>query len=716
METAFHPVRFGTFMTAIPVSVARRPCRLPALAFILAVTATMLAALPAAAQAPEASAAPPDAGVNAQPLTIVWQVRNRFRLFREERDFQLHVEALAGRSILQSETALAELSEGRGWARNLPGRLCIDPAGRIGETCTRDGVRESYLAPDGHRVTVRLSQTLPAGTSCLWTFNDGDSPVQQSTGPCSDPVTLRVAYGQPTLASVNAVGPTFPEQRLSVEIAVRDLLIAGLGDSIASGEGNPDRPVALSDDGFCFRSFLGSTASQYFRPGRAGFSGSSACDGAADTSGAALASWQKLSAGWLHAPCHRSLYSYQVRTALALAVANPHAAVTFLPLACTGASIDDGILGAQAARDCVPGVRCSGTAPAQLAQLKALLARTTKAAPSRKLDLLMLTVGANDIGFSELVADIILERGVERTIFRQAGIVGSVADSQKALARELPRSFVRLREALKPVMGGDLSRVMFVSYANPAMDANDTCGNGRDGFDVHPAFGVDAARLRSAIGFVEQAFLPQLRDLATCAGGVLCKNPSRERMAFVDAHQPWFRTHGVCARGPSDPPFDRACFSPAGESFHDDPVAGAANPLVCGRSASAFRAYAPRTRWIRTANDSYFAAMTFPQGVSSALQPTDIHDATWGIFSAVYGGAIHPSAEGHAAIADAAAIRAADILQLSPPAIAETNLPVGGERPAPDAATSEPVAPQAREREVPQTPDAPRPSGEIAPR
>ena len=38
---------------------------------------------------------------------------------------------------------------------------------------------------------------------------------------------------------------------------VRDILIAGLGDSIASGEGNPDRPVALSDDGFCFRSYLG---------------------------------------------------------------------------------------------------------------------------------------------------------------------------------------------------------------------------------------------------------------------------------------------------------------------------------------------------------------------------------------------------------------------------------------------------------------------------
>ena len=36
------------------------------------------------------------------------------------------------------------------------------------------------------------------------------------------------------------------------------------------------------------------------------------------------------------------------------------------------------------------------------------------------------------------------------------------------------------------------------------------------------------------------------------------------------------------------------------------------------------------------------------------MQPSDIHDATWGVLSAVYGGAVHPTAEGHAAMADAA--------------------------------------------------------------
>src|SRR5450631_1317671 len=71
-----------------------------------------------------------------------------------------------------------------------------------------------------------------------------------------------------------------------------------------------------------------------------------------------------------------------------------------------------------------------------------------------------------------------------------------------------------------------------------------------------------------------------------------------------------------------------------------------------------------RAPWIGTANDSYFAAMTFPEGVSAAVQPSSLHDATWGVLSAVYGGAIHPTAEGHAAMADAALPAAASVLQL----------------------------------------------------
>ncbi len=114
-------------------------------------------------------------------------------------------------------------------------------------------------------------------------------------------------------------------------------------------------------------------------------------------------------------------------------------------------------------------------------------------------------------------------------------------------------------------------------------------------------------------------------------------------------------------------------------SFDPDLVSAASQPMLCGRSAGEYRAYLPRARWIRDANDSYFAAMTYPQGLPSSSQPADIHDATWGILSAVYGGAVHPSAEGHAVMADAALAAAASVLQLDanvPEVISEPEAPV----------------------------------------
>jgi len=610
---------------------------------------------PAATQGAPATQSAPDA-----PMQISWEVRNRFRLFREERDFLLHTENARGRSILASEQALELQSDGRGWARNTVNRLCIDLAGRVSEPCTRDKVKESYLTPVDHPVTVRLTGEIPVGATCAWSFDDGEGP-RQSTFDCAEPVNFRARYGRPTVATVEVSSGLEAPQRIATEIMVRDIFIAGLGDSIASGEGNPDRPIALSDEGFCFRSYLGTAGAQYYRPSRAGYKGGRACE-APDT----LQVWQRQSALWFNSACHRSLYSYQTRTALALAVQYPHIAVTFLPLACTGATIADGLFGAQRARECPPAKSagtCQGTVNAQLAELREAVTAAKRRQPDRKLDLILLSIGANDINFSGLVADAIVDTPTERVLFRRSGVMGSVDDSRAALARELPQSFGKLREGLKPLVG-DLQRVVLVSYANPTLADGAPCPGGRAGFDIHPSFNAQPQRLANVSGYVEREFLPQLKALALCQSGVLCRDPGGDRMIFVDAHQAAFADHGFCARAQNDPEFDRECFSPKGESFDPDIVTAANQPMLCGRSAGEYRAYLPRARWIRDANDSYFAAMTYPQGLPSSSQPADIHDATWGILSAVYGGAVHPSAEGHAAMADAALPAVASVLQL----------------------------------------------------
>ena len=618
---------------------------------------------------------------------VEWEVKSRFRLFRNEADFQRHVAAARNDGVLAAERRLARETDGRGWARDTVERLCVDRAGKLVDTCDRDGERESYLSPRDHRVGVVLAGTLPANEGCAWSFDDGDGPARQVNAACNEEVKVRVRNGRTTVASVDVILPDGTAQRLVSEIKVRDVLVAGMGDSIASGEGNPDRAVRLSDEGFCFKRFSGA---EYYRPGRAGFSGNKSCSITPGEDGYA-SDWARQSARWMSGACHRSLYSYQTRTALAIAIENPHIAVTYVPLGCTGATINAGFLNSQRASDCpIPGTSaaCPGSSRAQIAELTDVMAAARRQRADRSLDLVLLTIGANDILFAGLIANVIVEPGYERSLLNRGGVIASAEDAQKALDRDLAGNFAKARAALKPLVGGNLSRVVYVSYGNPALAAPETpCPGGRDGFDVHPAFGADGERLRQAVDFVSRKFLPGIKAVARCEDGKSCRDPASESMTFVDGHQGAFASHGVCARADDDPAFDRECFSGKSETFEPSLTKAATDPMACGYPASEFRPYASRARWIRTANDSYFAALTYPEALPSLLQPSDLHDAMWGIYAAVYGGAVHPTAEGHAAMADAALPAAREVLGLPAPASPVRSEPLPAPQPLPAPAS-----------------------------
>src|SRR5258708_33092380 len=547
--------------------------------------------------------------VHAQPAAgaaphIEWEVKNRFRLFRSEADFQRHVAAMRSDGVLAAERRLASETDGRGWARDMIERLCVDRAGMLLEFCDRDGERESYLAPRDHRVGVMLAGTLPANEGCAWSFDDGDGHPRQVSGPCDEEVKARLVSNRPTIASVDIILPDGTALQLVSEIVVRDAVIAGMGDSIAAGRGNPARAVRLSDQGFCFKRFGGG---EYYRPGRAGFSGNKSCATMANEDTRA-ADWALQSAGWLSGPCHRSLYSYQMRTALALAIENPHLSVTFLPLGCSGATINAGFLNNQRARECPSpgtGAACSGTVRAQIAALTELLAAARRPHADRSLDPVLLTIGANDIFFSGLIANVIIEPGTQRSLLYHCGIIASVEGAQEVLDPDVPGNFAKARSALKPLVRGNLSRVVYVSYAKPALAGPNTpCPGGRDGFDVHPAFTVYGERLRQAVNFVSQKFLPGIRALARCEEG--CRDPSSERMTFVDAHQAAFASHGACARSDDDPAFDRECFSGKGETFESSLTKGATDPMTCRYPPTPFPPYPSRPPSLRTPTTTHF--------------------------------------------------------------------------------------------------------------
>ena len=147
--------------------------------------------VPAAAQAPAPGPLQILPPTISQDLRIVWEVKNRFRLFRREADFLRHVAALSLKTILAAEQQMATETDGRGWAARDAPNLCVDPMGALMATCERDGARESYLAPTDHRVEMRLVGAAPQ-TTCAWVFDEGDGQPRDYKGPCGEEVRIRL--------------------------------------------------------------------------------------------------------------------------------------------------------------------------------------------------------------------------------------------------------------------------------------------------------------------------------------------------------------------------------------------------------------------------------------------------------------------------------------------------------------------------------------------
>ena len=159
-------------------------------------------------------------------------------------------------------------------------------------------------------------------------------------------VTVPEGAYQVTVSTRVDLGPASITASASGRFTVDDILIVALGDSYASGEGNPE--VRRRDGGE-----------------------------------ARWADSPDPQAAAAHADARRSSLAWPARLALAMERADPDSSVTFVSVAASGARIDRGLLGPDG------GV-------SQLDQLRALVGR-------RQIDLLLLQVGGNDIGFVHAV-------------------------------------------------------------------------------------------------------------------------------------------------------------------------------------------------------------------------------------------------------------------------------------------------------------------------
>ncbi len=183
---------------------------------------------------------------------------------------------------------------------------------------------DDYINPKAHRVVLTLKGVPEPDVDCRWitsSLAEGDGGESLLTRPCKEPVLFSAPYPSGLAVRVEIGGITVA----STEVKVRDIFVVGLGDSFGSGEGNPDVPVRFSPERTIEYGKGGGSGSLSGYPARVGPWKQVGDD-----------AFVKANARWLDQACHRSLYSYQARAALELAVEDPHRAVTFAGLRVLG--------------------------------------------------------------------------------------------------------------------------------------------------------------------------------------------------------------------------------------------------------------------------------------------------------------------------------------------------------------------------------------------
>ena len=312
----------------------------------------------------------------------------------------------------------------------------------------------------------------------------------------------------------------------SITVTPKLRIILGLGDSYASGEGNPDAPTVWQ---------------KKFR-----------ADQIPSMRKGEIHHYVETPAVWWSARCDRSFYSYQNLVALRLAARDKHSVISFVHLACSGAEIVDGVLAPQRFP---PGHSVEGCKPSRdranpdehhprcdvpYSQLKAAITILCRKEPTpdtgkivkeiqgmlkglrhgqgqwrwvsandlsrcpkedmRDVDRVLLSIGGNDIGFSGIVSYGLLPKytGVRFPIAARvaAWVVGLVRKegavvcpytrSDEACSviaadvriSDLPRRYRALGHAMDNMLRIHKSRIVLNQYPNSLMrDKEDYCSN-----------------------------------------------------------------------------------------------------------------------------------------------------------------------------------------------------------------------------------------------
>lgn len=294
----------------------------------------------------------------------------------------------------------------------------------------------SYVRPGSWTITVNACNSSGFGRPIERYRFKIDAVGSDFSTAAAGPACRRRFRDLPKLGSydvrvaVSTDGDTSAAARKRVTLT--DHLIVSIGDSMASGEGNPDRRGRYK---------LG------VRP-----------KGSRMLRAVLTRSWEWVAkqleivqlrpVRWRDKRCHRSALAGHAQAARKLEDDDPHSSVTFISLACSGAQIrhllTDRYAGQQPpgrrTRDNRRGSRDNrsphpATVPPQLRELARLVGARAIRSRGRRVDALLLSIGINDLDFSGIIkacasnfvadnegsSDCIYDTGVTRKLEKKLG-------------------------------------------------------------------------------------------------------------------------------------------------------------------------------------------------------------------------------------------------------------------------------------------------------
>jgi len=276
------------------------------------------------------------------------------------------------------------------------------------------------------------------------------------------------------------------------------------------------------------------------------------------------------------------------------------------------------------------------------------------AARKRPIDLVLLSIGGNDVGFSSLAVYAVTEN---------AGDVAPIAvwvGHQIRFSPKVSNTYLEilderldaLRAALADGFGVSPGRVLQNAYEPLQYDeTGELCGTfSKLGLDIAPNMKFDRERMREVSEF-HQRLLQRLECIANARHGDCPANLATGTgtgFHLVTDHLAAFAKRGMCARDPAHAQLDQTMLGVPRLLLSTQEFA----PYLPASTLP----YAHRWRLFHTPNDAFLTANTHRESISpfDVLQP---------VYAGLYGGAFHPTAEGHAIVADTVVRHARTLLE-----------------------------------------------------